>query len=88
MSDPVKKSIEHVVDAMKDLTLRVEEKIEALRKKGKDEKEIQILVNGALAMKDAAGIYLAWANHYMARLNTTEGVELDEDDSVIVEEKE
>ena len=86
MSDPVKKSIEHVVDAMKDLTLRFEEKIETLRKKGKDEKEIQILVNGALAMKDAAGIYLAWANHYMARLNKTEGVELDEDDSVIVEE--
>ncbi len=86
MSDAVKKSLDHVVDAMKDLTLRFEEKIEELRRKGKDEKEIQVLVNGALAMKDAAGIYLAWANHYISRLNKTEGIELDEADSMLLEE--
>jgi hypothetical protein len=86
MSDPVKKSLQHVLDAMKDLTQSFEGKIEELRKKGKDEKEIQVLVNGALAMKDAAGIYIAWANHYIARLNKADGIESDEEDSMMVEE--
>jgi len=36
------------------------------------------LTKGAMAMKDAAGIYLAWANHYMKRLDKTDGLDMDE----------
>ncbi|MDC4227341.1 MAG: hypothetical protein MPW15_24635 [Candidatus Manganitrophus sp.] len=55
---------------MQRLNQQFEDKIEELRQKGKDEAELQELVKGAMAMKDASGIYLSWANHYIARLQS------------------
>lgn len=86
MSTDVKKSLAEVMEAMQNLSRCFEEKIDELRKKGTEEKELLQLTNGAAAMKDACGIYLAWANHYIARLNKTEGNESDEEAADLLEE--
>jgi ABC-type Fe3+-hydroxamate transport system substrate-binding protein len=86
MASNVQQSLAGVIDAMQRLNQQFEDKIEELRQKGKDEVELQILVKGAMAMKDASGIYLSWANHYIARLQQTEGMEPDDEESIIVEE--
>lgn len=85
MPSKVKQSLANVIGAMELLNRHFEDQIEALRQKGKDEEELQKLVKGAMAMKDASGIYLSWANHFIERLIQTEGLE-QEDESIIVEE--
>lgn len=86
MASNVEQSLMNVIDAMQRLNQQFEDKIEELRQKGKDEAELQMLVKGAMAMKDASGIYLSWANHYIARLQQTEGMEPEDEESIIVEE--
>ncbi|TAK06973.1 MAG: hypothetical protein EPO39_07645 [Candidatus Manganitrophaceae bacterium] len=86
MAGNVEKSLAGVIEAMKHLNQQFEDKIEELRQKGKDEEALQVLVKGAMAMKDASGIYLSWANHYIARLQQTEGLDPEDEESVIVEE--
>jgi len=78
MEKIVKESLGEVMQAMVKLNGQFEDKVRALRLQGRDEKELSELMKGAMAMKDAAGIYLAWAGHYIERLEKTEG--LDEDD--------
>ena len=85
MDAVVKRSLEEVVSAMEKLCGVFEKKVEEMRIKGKGEEELRQLTQGAMAMKDAAGIYLAWANHYIARLNKTEGLEMSEAESMTVE---
>lgn len=85
MSNKVKESLANVIGAMELLNKNFEDQIETLRQNGKDEEELQKLVKGAMAMKDASGIYLSWANHFIERLIQTEGME-QEDESIIVEE--
>lgn len=84
MPSEVKQALANVIGAMQLLNQQFEDKIEALRQEGKDEEELQKLVKGAMAMKDASGIYLSWANHFIERLTKTEGMEMEE--SIIVEE--
>lgn len=85
MPSKVKESLANVIGAMELLNKNFEDQIETLRQNGKDEEELQKLVKGAMAMKDASGIYLSWANHFIERLIQTEGLE-QEDESIIVEE--
>lgn len=84
MSSNVEQALANVIQAMQRLNQQFEDKIEEMRKQGRDEAELQQLVKGALAMKDASGIYLSWANHYIERLNQTDG-DRDDDESMIVE---
>jgi hypothetical protein len=78
MEDSVKESLENVKRAMVQLNAHFENHVHMFRLQGKDEKELLELTKGAMAMKDAAGIYLAWASHYIERLDKTEGLDLDE----------
>jgi len=48
------------------------------RHQGKEESSILELTKGMMALKDSAEIYLAWANHYMKRLDRTDGLDVDE----------
>ncbi|MDC4203114.1 MAG: hypothetical protein MPW14_15370 [Candidatus Manganitrophus sp.] len=86
MSSKVKESLANVIGAMELLNKNFEDQIETLRQNGKDEEELQKLVKGAMAMKDASGIYLSWANHFIERLIQTEGMEQEDEESIIVEE--
>ncbi len=86
MASNVEQSLAAVIGAMQHLNQQFEDKIEELRQKGKDEGELQVLVKGAMAMKDASGIYLSWANHYISRLVKAEGMEPEDEESIIVEE--
>ena len=85
MADDMKQSLVEVSKAMENLNNRYEAKIEELRQDGKDEEELQKLVKGAMAMKDASGIYLSWSNHFIERLGQIEGLEPDEEESIISE---
>lgn len=86
MPSKVKESLANVIGAMALLNKNFEDQIETLRQNGKDEEELQKLVKGAMAMKDASGIYLSWANHFIERLVQTEGLEPEDEESIIVEE--
>jgi len=68
MSKEVKILLSDVVLAMKGLDRYFDDKIEALRENGTEAKEIQGLVKGSQAMKDASGIYLTWASHYLEQI--------------------
>ncbi len=85
MSVDLKQSLVEVIKAMENLNNKYEEKIEQLRESGKEEEELQKLVKGAMAMKDASGIYLSWSNHFVERLSQIEGLEPDEEESIISE---
>jgi hypothetical protein len=74
----VEKSFGEVVRAMEKLTEAFEQRVGELRKMGSDEASIKSLMQGAAAMKDSSGIYLAWARHFMNKLTETEGLEEDE----------
>jgi hypothetical protein len=86
MAYPETESLGKVQLAMGDLHRQFEERINLLRQQGKDEKALLELVKGEMAMKDAAGIYLSWAAHYIERLAQSEhgeGIsELDEGSNV------
>lgn len=85
MSDDLRQTLVNVIKAMESLNNQYEAKIEELRKMGKEEEELQKLVKGAMAMKDASGIYLSWSNHFIERLGQIEGLEPDEEESIISE---
>ncbi len=68
MSDCAKELLESVIGSMEALNRYFDEKIEALREKGIDEKEIQGLIKGSYAMKDASNIYLSWSSHYLQQI--------------------
>jgi hypothetical protein len=55
-----------------------EERIMERRQQGKEDPSILELTKGMMAMKDSAGIYLAWANHYMKQLDKTNVLDMDE----------
>jgi len=74
----VKESLDEVMQAMTRLNSHFEDRIKSFRLQGRDQKELLELVSGAAAMKDSAGIYLAWASHYIERLEKTEGLDLNE----------
>ncbi len=86
MPSKVKQSLTNVIGAMELLNRHFEDQIEELRQKGKDEEELQKLVKGAMAMKDASGIYLSWANHFIERLLQTEGMDPEDEESIITEQ--
>ncbi|MFQ5949375.1 MAG: hypothetical protein ACE5J1_01660 [Nitrospiria bacterium] len=75
MSSSMEQSLTDVMKAMEDLNHRFEKEIEALRRKGMDEDALQTLVKGALAMKDAGGIYLTWSRHFVDRLDEPGGLD-------------
>ncbi len=75
--------LEDVIRAMDNLSLYFDEEIEALREKGIEAKEMQNFLKGSYAMKDASGIYLAWAKHYLAQL--AKGLESPEEEEIISE---
>lgn len=73
MSDSIEESLSDVLKAMDALNHRFKVAIETLEGKGTDEDEVQSLVKGALAMKDAGGLYLTWSRHFIDRLDEIEG---------------
>lgn len=83
MGNPAKQALEEVKMAMVRLSGQFEDRVQVFRLMGKDEKELSELTRGAMAMKDAAGIYLAWASHYIERLEKTEGLDLDEESEAV-----
>ncbi len=78
MEKSVKESLGDVMQAMVRLNDHFEDSVKVCRSQGRDQKELSELTTGAMAMKDAAGIYLAWASHYIDRLEKTDGLDLDE----------
>lgn len=79
METIIKKTLEDVLTAMTRLNSHFEDKVKEFRLQGRDEKELSELIKGAMAMKDAAGIYLAWASHYIERLEKTEALDLSDE---------
>jgi hypothetical protein len=79
VTNPVKASLDEVMRSMEKLSYAFEDKIDDLRQKGTDQKELLELSKGANAMKDAAGIYISWARHYIERLDKTDGIDLDDE---------
>ncbi len=78
-TNPVKASLDEVMRSMEKLSYSFEDKIDDLRQKGKDQKDLLELSKGAMAMKDAAGIYISWARHYIERLDKTDDIALDDE---------
>ena len=70
-------SFNDVVRSMERFHRAFEDQIKTLSPGG-GETDVIELTKGAMAMKDAAGIYLAWANHYMQRLRRTDAPDGDE----------
>jgi RNA binding exosome subunit len=79
MEKIIRESLEDVTLAMTRLNGHFEDKIKEFRAQVRDEKEIAELIKGAMAMKDAAGIYLAWSGHYIERLEKTEALDLSDE---------
>ncbi|MEK7703156.1 MAG: hypothetical protein AAB317_04260 [Nitrospirota bacterium] len=79
MESQTKKALKEVMEAMVRLNGQFEDRVKILRLMQTDEKELADLTKGAMAMKDAAGIYLAWAGHYIERLDKSEGIDLSEE---------
>ncbi len=65
-------ALDEVILAMERLGGVFEQEIAKHREKGRDEAELTRLAKGADAMRDAAGIYLAWSHHYIGKLNHPE----------------
>jgi len=78
MAVDVEKSFEEVVTAMEKLTEAFQQRVRELQKLTGDDDHIKSLMQGAAAMKDSSGIYLAWARHFMSKLSETAGLEEDE----------
>ncbi len=81
----LKHAFDGVLNAMDTLSHAFSEHLEELRRDGKSEEEMQALVRGALAMKDAASIYLSWAKHYLSEFDRVDGWNPD-DESILVDE--
>ncbi len=79
MNKVIKESLEEVLKAMARLNTHFENKIKEFQTQGRDEKDLAELIKGAMAMKDAGGIYLAWSSHYIDRLEKTETLDLSDE---------
>ncbi len=85
MSD-VAGQLRDITLAMSSLNDQFQDEIEALRRDGRDEETIHGLVKGAAAMRDASGIYVAWAGHFVEKLTQVAGgADQEEEDHIIVE---
>lgn len=73
MSENIEASVSEVLKAMEALNHHFKAAIDTLEAKGTDEEDVQSLVKGALAMKDAGGLYLTWTRHFIDRLGEIEG---------------
>jgi len=65
----LQKALGEVVLAMEHLGQTFSQEIENRRQEGCSEEDLKRLRKGADAMRDAAGIYLTWAHHYINALN-------------------
>lgn len=74
MSESIEEPLSNVLKEMDELNHRFKGAIDTLEEKGTDTEEVQSLINGALAMKDAGALYLTWARHFVNRLSEIEGV--------------
>ncbi len=81
----LKRAFDGVLDAMDVLGHAFSENLERLRQSGRSDEEMQGLVKGALAMKDAANIYLSWAKHYLSEVDQIGGWAPD-DEAMMVDE--
>lgn len=72
-----------VVRAMEKLTEAFDQRVDELRKLGRDEEYIKNIVQGAHAMRDSCGIYLTWTRHYLSKLDESEGLEEDEEAKIV-----
>ncbi|HIE66108.1 MAG: hypothetical protein ABGX83_00530 [Nitrospira sp.] len=73
MAESIEEPLSNVLKAMEDLNHRFKIAIDTLEEKGTDEEEVQSLIKGALAMKDAGALYLTWSRHFVDRLAEIEG---------------
>ena len=71
----VRGALEEVVVAMERLGQAFSKEIDAHRKGGRSEEDLKRLSRGADAMRDAAGLYLTWANHYISELNAADSAD-------------
>lgn len=78
MSGNIEESLSDVLKAMDTLNHHFKVAIDTLEGKGTDEDEVQSLVKGALAMKDAGGLYLTWSRHFIERIDEIEGTDSSE----------
>ena len=79
MNNNLKELLDDVLLAMERLNNSFQEQVTRLRQEGVEEKEVTALLKGVMAMRDASGIYMAWANHYIERFGQEEkGNPLDE----------
>jgi len=62
-------ALDEVVFAMERLGQAFLKEIDGHRQAGRSEEDLKRLGKGADAMRDAAGIYLTWAHHYVNELN-------------------
>ena len=65
----IQEALDEVVLGMERLGQVFSEEIETHRLGGRSEEDLKRLGKGADAMRDAAGLYLAWARHYINELN-------------------
>ncbi len=79
MDKIIKESLNDVLKAMTRLDGHFEDQIKLFRSQGREEKELSELVKGAMAMRDAGGIYLSWSSHYIERLEKTEALDLSDE---------
>ncbi len=81
MSNEILNSIDGVRKAMLQLNAAFERRVEELKASGSDAGIIKEVAGAAAAMKDSAGIYLSWANHFAKKAagKVTEDDELRED---------
>ena len=77
-TNPLQQALDDVMHSLEGFHRAFEDQVTQQRHQGKDETSLAELTKGAIAMKDSAEIYLAWANHYMKRLNKTDGPDMDE----------
>jgi len=68
-------ALEEVVLAMERLGQAFLKEIASCRQAGRSEEDLKRLSQGAEAMRDAAGIYLTWAHHYINELNAGDSSE-------------
>lgn len=81
----VQQSLEEVVLAMERLGQVFGAQITQARENGRSEEDLARLLKGADAMRDSAGLYLAWARHYISELGQTDD-HLDSDEMFNIEE--
>jgi hypothetical protein len=72
MNGEIQRSIQEASRAMERLILSFQNHIEKLESSGGNPEEIQRLTVGMHAVRDSAGIYMSWAQHFAAALGEGE----------------